>query len=247
LDDQQLLRYSRQIMLPQVDIEGQLRLLTSRVLIVGLGGLGSPSALYLAAAGVGELVLADFDRVELSNLQRQIIHDSASLGRPKTESAAARIAALNPDVRVRRFDRPLDEDNLAELVADVDLVLDGCDNFATRFAVNAACVTAGKPLISGAVIRMEGQIAVFRNDRPGCYRCLFPDGDEVPETCSETGVLAPLPGVIGAMQALEAVKLLAGIEQGLSGHLLVFDALRSTWRRLKLPVDPDCPVCGRRR
>jgi len=247
MDDAQLLRYSRQIMLPQIDIEGQARLLASRVLIVGLGGLGSPSALYLAAAGVGELVLADFDRVDLSNLQRQIIHQTDGIGRLKVESARERIAAINPEVRVRTFSEPLNEDNLPGLVSSVDLVIDGCDNFTTRFAVNAACVAARKPLVSGAVIRLEGQLAVFRADVPGsgCYRCLFPGGEDEAETCSETGVIAPLPGIIGSMQALEALKLLLGIEQGLSGRLLVFDALRSEWRKLKLAADPHCPVCGR--
>jgi len=244
--DEQLLRYSRQIMLPAIDIEGQQRLLESKALIVGLGGLGSPAAMYLAAAGVGELVLADFDTVELSNLQRQIAHDTGSLGRLKVESAAERLLAINPEIKVTPLAIRLDDGNLPELTAGVDVVLDGCDNFATRLAVNAACVRTRTPLISGAVIRLEGQLAVYRLDRPGgpCYRCLFPAGDDTAETCSETGVIAPLPGVIGSLQALEAIKLLASGESGLDNQLLLFDALRTNWRRLKIPADPECPCCG---
>lgn len=248
MNDEQLLRYSRQIMLPAVDIEGQQRLLDAKVLIVGLGGLGSPAAMYLAAAGVGELVLADFDAVELSNLQRQIIHDTSALGQPKVESAAARLRGINPDVRIRTVPIRLDESNLPALLEGVDVVLDGCDNFTTRLAVNDACVATRTPLVSGAVIRLEGQLAVFRLDRPGgpCYRCLFPATDEAAETCSETGVLAPLPGVIGSMQALEAIKLIVGAESGLDDQLLIFDALRTEWRPLRIPADPDCLCCERR-
>lgn len=247
MNDEQLLRYSRQIMLPAIDIEGQQRLLDAKVLIVGLGGLGSPAAMYLAAAGVGELVLADFDTVELSNLQRQIIHDTASIGQPKVESAAARLRGINPDVRVHTLPMRLDDANLPALLDGIDVVLDGCDNFTTRLAVNDACVATRTPLVSGAVIRLEGQIAVFRLDRQGgpCYRCLFPVADEAAETCSETGVLAPLPGVIGSMQALEAIKLIAGGESGLDDQLLIFDALRTDWRRLRIPADPDCNCSGR--
>lgn len=248
MNDEQLLRYSRQIMLSAVDLEGQQRLLAAKALVVGLGGLGSPAAMYLAAAGVGELVLADFDTVELSNLQRQVLHDTDGLGRLKAESAAARLHAINPDVTLRPLPVRLDDDNLPALTAAVDVVLDGCDNFATRLAVNAACVRTRTPLISGAVIRLEGQLAVFRLDRPGgpCYRCLFPVGDDLAETCSETGVLAPLPGVIGSLQALEAIKLLVGAGSGLDDQLLIFDALRGDWRRLRIPADPACPCCGAR-
>jgi molybdopterin/thiamine biosynthesis adenylyltransferase len=248
MNDEQLLRYSRQIMLPAIDIEGQQRLLNSKALIVGLGGLGSPVAMYMAAAGVGELVLADFDTVELSNLQRQIVHDTASIGCLKVESASERLRAINPDVRITTLAAPLDADNLPELAARVDVVVDGCDNFATRLAVNAACVQTRTPLVSGAVIRLEGQLAVFRFDRPGgpCYRCLFPAADDIPETCSETGVLAALPGVIGSLQALEAIKLLAGVESGSDDTLLIFDALRGDWRRLRIPADPACCCCGGR-
>jgi adenylyltransferase/sulfurtransferase len=246
MNDQQLLRYSRQIMLPAIDIEGQERLLNAKVLIVGLGGLGSPAALYLAAAGVGELILADFDSVELSNLQRQIAHDTNSLGRLKVDSAADRLRAINPDVRIKPLAIQLDSDNLPALTASVDVVLDGCDNFATRLAVNAACVQTRTPLISGAAIRLEGQLAVYRLDRPGgpCYRCLFPDSPEIAETCSETGVIAPLTGVVGSLQALEAIKLLAGGKTGLDDQLLLFDALHTDWRRLRIPADPECPCCA---
>lgn len=249
MNDEQLLRYSRQIMLPAIDIEGQQRLLKAKALIVGLGGLGSPAAMYLAAAGVGELILADFDVVELSNLQRQIVHDTPSLGRRKVESAADRLRAINPDTVIRPLDIQLDGDNLPELTASVDVVLDGCDNFATRLAVNAACVRTRTALVSGAAIRLEGQLAVYRLDRPGgpCYRCLFPaePGEDAAETCSETGVIAPLTGVIGSMQALEAIKLLASGESGLDDQLLLFDALRTDFRRLRIPADPECPCCGR--
>lgn len=248
MNDEQLLRYSRQIMLPAIDIEGQQRLLKARALIVGLGGLGSPAAMYLAAAGVGELILADFDVVELSNLQRQIVHDTPSLGRRKVESAADRLRAINPDTVIRPLHIQLNDDNLPELTAAADVVLDGCDNFATRLAVNAACVRTRTALVSGAAIRLEGQLAVYRLDRPGgpCYRCLFPAGPEedAAETCSETGVIAPLTGVIGSMQALEAIKLLASGESGLDDQLLLFDALRTDFRRLRIPTDPECPCCG---
>jgi|SRR5690625_1525749 len=248
MNDQQLLRYSRHIMLPAIDFEGQQRLLESKALIVGLGGLGSPAAMYLVAAGVGTLVLADFDHVELSNLQRQIVHDTQSLGLKKTKSAAQRLQAINPDIVIQTLDTPLDGSNLPALTASADVVLDGCDNFATRQAVNAACVQTGTPLISGAAIRSEGQLAVYRLDRDGgpCYRCLFPGGsaDDDQETCSETGVIGPLTGVIGSLQALEAIKLLASGESGLDDQLLLFDALRTDWRRLRIPADPGCPCCG---
>lgn len=248
MDDQQLLRYSRQIMLPQIDIEGQERLGRSRALIIGLGGLGSPVALYLAAAGVGELVLADFDRVDLTNLQRQIIHRGADIGRLKVESAADAIAAVNPEARVQVIAAPLDGDNLAVEVSKVDVVIDCTDNFATRFAANAACVAAKVPLVFGAAIRFEGQLAVFRADRDEspCYRCLFPGGEDEAETCSETGVLSPLPGVIGTLQAVEAIKVLLGIGEDLSGRLVLFDALGGRWRTLSVPRDPQCPICASR-
>jgi molybdopterin/thiamine biosynthesis adenylyltransferase len=246
MDDHQLLRYSRQLLLPQIDAEGQQRLLDARVLVIGLGGLGSPAAMYLAAAGVGHLVLNDFDRVDLSNLQRQIIHGTEDLGQPKVESARRSLERLNPEVRVEVLDRRLAGAELDEAVAGVDLVLDGSDNFATRFAVNAACVKAKKPLVSGAVIRFEGQLAVFtpgQGDSP-CYNCLYAVQGELAESCARNGVIAPLPGVIGSMQALEAIKLLAGIGGGARGRLLLFDALNLEWRQIKLRKNPKCPTCG---
>lgn len=246
LNDEELLRYSRQILLQQIDIDGQLRLQASRVLIVGVGGLGSPVALYLAAAGVGELHLADFDQVDLTNLQRQVVHDSASVGQPKVDSAMSRLAALNPLVRVVPHRQALDSDSLAAAVAAVDLVLDCCDNFATREAVNAACFAAGKPLVSGAAIRLEGQLSVFdprRADSP-CYHCLYGHGSDAALTCSEAGVVGPLVGLVGSLQALEALKLLAGFGEPMVGRLLLIDALGTRFRELKVRRDPACEVCG---
>ncbi len=244
MNDEQLLRYSRQILLPQVDTAGQARLLAARVLVIGLGGLGSPAAMYLAAAGIGELVLVDFDDVELSNLQRQIAHTTADIGRHKVDSAADTLRALNPETKVETIAGMLEGEVLAAEVARADIVLDCSDNFATRFALNAACVAAATPLVSGAAIRMEGQLAVFRNTGEGpCYRCLYREEGELEETCSQTGVLAPVVGIIGAMQALEAIKLLLDIGTTLDGRLLVFDALHMDWRTLTLRRDPACPVC----
>lgn len=248
LNDDELLRYSRQILLAQVDVEGQLRLKQGRVLIVGLGGLGSPVALYLAAAGVGELHLADFDTVDLTNLQRQVIHDSQSVGVGKVDSAMARLARLNPGVRLVAHRQVLDGDTLAEAVGAVDLVVDCCDNFATREAVNAACVAAGKPLVSGAAIRLEGQLAVFdpRDAASPCYHCLYGHGSEAELTCSEAGVIGPLVGLVGSLQALETLKLLAGFGEPLVGRLLLIDAFGSRFRELKVKRDPGCAVCGSR-
>ncbi len=248
LTDEQLLRYSRQIMLPQIGIEGQQRLRGSRVLLVGLGGLGSPVAMYLAAAGVGHLVLVDDDQVDLTNLQRQIVHRSADVGRAKVASAADTLRALNPEVRITTIAARLDGDDLDEQIVAADIVVDGSDNFATRFALNDACVRAAKPLVSGAAIRMEGQVAVFRADRNDspCYRCLYRDEGELEQTCSENGVLAPLVGIIGSIQALEVVKILVGTGEDLSGRLLLLDGERMEWRTLKLRRDPACPVCNER-
>ncbi|MWV17797.1 molybdopterin-synthase adenylyltransferase MoeB [Pseudomonas sp. L-22-4S-12] len=248
LNDDELLRYSRQILLPQIDIAGQLRLKGSRALIVGLGGLGSPVALYLAAAGVGELHLADFDTVDLTNLQRQIIHDGSQIGVSKVDSAISRLAALNPQIRLLAHRSALDADSLAAAVSAVDLVLDCSDNFTTREAVNAACVAAGKPLVSGAAIRLQGQLAVFDPRRPDspCYHCLFGHGDESALTCSEAGVVGPLVGLVGSLQALEALKLLAGFGEPLVGRLLLVDALDSRFRELRIKRDPACSVCGGR-
>lgn len=246
LSDEELLRYSRQILLPQIDVDGQLRLKAARALIVGVGGLGSPVALYLAAAGVGELHLADFDSVDLTNLQRQIIHDSHGVGLPKVDSAMARLAALNPEVRLVPHRAALDVDSLAKAVAAVDLVLDCTDNFGTREAVNAACVAARKPLVSGAAIRLEGQLSVFdpRRDDSPCYHCLYGHGSEAELTCSEAGVVGPLVGLVGSLQALEALKLLAGFGEPLVGRLLLVDALGGRFRELRVKRDPGCSVCG---
>lgn len=246
LSDDELLRYSRQILLKQVDIDGQLKLKQSRVLIVGLGGLGSPVALYLAAAGVGELHLADFDSLDLTNLQRQIAHDTPSVGMAKVDSAIARLSALNPLVNLVPHRTAMDADSLGEAVAAVDLVLDCTDNFAVREAVNAACVVAKKPLVSGAAIRLEGQLSVFdpRIESSPCYHCLYGHGSEAELTCSEAGVLGPVVGMIGSLQALEALKLLAGFGEPLVGRLLLVDALSSRFRELKVKRDPACAICG---
>nr|WP_232922965.1 molybdopterin-synthase adenylyltransferase MoeB [Pseudomonas syringae] len=246
LSDQELLRYSRQILLQHVDIDGQLRLKHSRALIVGVGGLGSPVALYLAAAGVGELHLADFDHVDLTNLQRQIIHDTQSIGQAKVDSAIARLTAINPEITFVAHRAALDTDSLGAAVQAVDLVLDCSDNFATREAVNAACIAAGKPLVSGAAIRLEGQLSVFdprRADSP-CYHCLYGHGSEAELTCSEAGVIGPLVGLVGSLQALEALKLLAGFGEPMVGRLLLIDALSTRFRELKVKRDPACSVCG---
>lgn len=246
LSDEELLRYSRQILLAQIDIDGQLRLKNASALIVGLGGLGSPVALYLAAAGVGTLHLADFDTVDLTNLQRQIIHDGSAVGQPKVDSALARLHGLNPDIQLVAHRHALDEDSLAAAVDAVDLVLDCSDNFATREAVNAACVKAGKPLVSGAAIRLEGQLSVFdpRRAESPCYHCLYGHGSEAELTCSEAGVVGPLVGLVGSLQALEALKLLAGFGEPLVGRLLLVDALGTRFRELRVKRDPGCAVCG---
>ena len=248
MNDEELLRYGRHIMLAEVDYAGQERLRAARVLIVGLGGLGSPVALYLASAGVGELVLADFDRVDLSNLQRQIAHDTASIGELKTESAAHRLRAINPAVSIRQIAERLTEENLATAVRSVDLVCDCSDNFALRFALNAACMAAGKPLVSGAAIRLEGQVTVFDPRDPDCpcYRCLYQEEGEDSLRCSETGVLSPLVGMIGSLQAAEAIKLLVGFGRPLTGRLALFDVKNAEWRTMRFRRDPTCPVCQTR-
>lgn len=245
MNDQQLLRYSRQIMLPDVDLDGQEKLLAARVLIIGLGGLGSPLAMYLAAAGVGHLVLADFDTVDLSNLQRQIAHTTDRIGQTKVESAAQALRELNPDVQLTCITQALDAESLAQHISTVDVVVDCCDNFSTRFAVNAVCVAAKVPLVSGAAIRLEGQVAVFDYRDPDCpcYRCLYDADSEENTTCAANGVLSPVVGVIGSMQALETLKLIVGFGKTLAGKLLLFDARYSQWRELSLPKDPQCPVC----
>lgn len=248
MNDDQLLRYSRQIMLPEFDVAGQQSLLDARALIIGLGGLGSPSALYLAAAGIGSLTLVDHDTVDVSNLQRQIIHDQDSVGRTKVESAAARIAALNPDTRVDRIAARLDGPELIDVVAEADVVLDGTDNFMARYAVNAACVRCKTPLVSGAAIRLEGQVTVIdpRRDDAPCYRCLYGDAGDEALNCAENGVAAPLVGIVGSVQAMEAMKIIAGVGESLAGYVLHLDAKRMEWRKFKLTKDPDCPTCGAR-
>jgi len=248
MNDEQLLRYSRQIMLPEFDVAGQDALLDAHALIVGLGGLGSPAALYLAAAGIGSLTLVDYDTVEVSNLQRQIIHDQHSLGRDKVASAADRIAAINPDTQVRTVAANLDEPRLREIIADVDVVIDGTDNFAIRYAINKACFAQRRPLVSGAAIRMEGQVAVFdprRADSP-CYQCLYADAADVVLNCAENGVAAPLVGIVGSIQAMEAIKVVAGVGDTLTGYVLYLDAKRMELRKLKLSRDPNCPTCTER-
>ncbi len=246
MDDNQLLRYSRHILLPQVGIEGQQRLRDARVLIIGMGGLGSPAAMYLAASGVGHLVIVDHDRVELSNLQRQIVHTTPSIGQYKVESAQHTLQMLNPDVRITALATQLDDDALAQELVLADAVVDASDNFATRFALNRACVAHKTPLISGAAIRMEGQVAVFRADRAHspCYRCLYKEMDELGETCSQTGVLAPLVGIIGSIQAMETIKVLLNMGETLTGRLLLLDAYTMEWRSVRLRKDAQCPVCS---
>jgi len=245
MDDAQLLRYSRQIMLPQIDAAGQQRLGDARALIIGIGGLGSPASMYLAAAGFGELVLVDHDQVDLSNLQRQIVHTTDRIGTPKTESAAQALEALNPHCRTIAINHQLDEDALLKEARLADVVLDCSDNFATRFAVNAACVATDTPLVSGAAIRWEGHLSVFTG-RPGepCYRCLYGSGEGPEDTCTANGVVAPLVGIIGSAQALEAIKLVTGAGTPVIGRLLILDALDMSWRSIRLPKDPACPVCG---
>ena len=249
MNDQQLLRYSRHILLPQVGIEGQERITAARALLLGAGGLGSPAALYLVAAGVGTLALADGDTVDLTNLQRQIMHRSAAIGRPKVESGAATLAQINPDCRVLPLQERLEGARLEDQVARADVVLDCSDNFATRHAVNRACVKSGRPLVSGAALRFDGQVAVFDTRRPEapCYHCLFPEAADVEEVrCATMGVFAPLVGIIGAVQAAEALKLVIGCGEPLAGRLLLLDGLAMAWRSITVPRDPGCAVCGQR-
>ena len=251
MDDQQLLRYSRHILLDDIGIEGQQRLRDARVLIVGAGGLGSPAAIYLAASGVGRLTLVDDDVVDLTNLQRQILHGTPDVGIAKAMSGANALQRLNPDVEVIALIERLDGERLAALAATHDVVLDCSDNFATRHAINRACVAATVPLVSGAAIRFDGQIATFDLRRPDggqqrapCYACLFPESDEVEEVaCSTMGVFAPLTGIVGAMQAAEAAKILIGLPS-LSGRLQILDARTMEWQTFALARDPACPVCG---
>lgn len=246
INDADLLRYSRQIMLPQFDVAGQQRLLDSRVLVLGLGGLGCPVALYLAAAGVGSLVLADGDRVDASNLQRQIAHGENDLGRNKAVSAADSLRAINSAVGLSVVEDRLEGAVLARWVASVDMVVDATDSFATRLDLNRACIAAGRPWVSGAAIRSEGQLTVFDPGRPtGCYRCLYPERDSEPNlSCSESGVLAPIVGIVGSLQALEVIKVLAGFGDPLYDALLLVDGWTLEARRITLKRNPACPHCS---
>lgn len=250
MDDQALLRYSRQIMLPEVDIEGQERLHAAHALIIGAGGLGSPVALYLASAGVGRITIADADQVELSNLQRQIAHQQASIGLNKAHSAQASMQSLNPHCDVVALDQHVEGEPLERLVASSDVVLDCTDRFSSRYAVNAASQKAGVPLVSGAAIRFSGQLAVFdpRDVKCPCYACLYPPDDSSDEalSCAESGVMAPLVGLIGCFQAVEAFKLLSGAGTAHQG-LATFDGLSGQWRHFQVPRDPACVVCAHRR
>ena len=237
-------RYARHLVLSEIGGPGQQRLKAATVVIVGAGGVGGPAALYLAAAGVGTLRIIDADTVSLSNLQRQILFDTADIERPKVEAAAARLGAINPHVQVEALNEALTAENAAAVVAGADVVLDGTDDFATRHAVNAACVAAGVPLVSGALGRWTGQVGVFAG-RP-CYRCLVPESPPDAETCARVGVVGALAGVIGAMAALEAIKLIAGAGEPLTGRLMLYDGLAATSRTVTVTADPECPVCGNR-
>ena len=243
MNDSELLRYSRHILLSEIGLEGQMLVTAATVLLVGAGGLGCPAALYLGAAGTGRMIIADGDVVELTNLQRQVGFRSADIGRNKAHALAQRVLENNPGVVVDALVQRLGDSALTEAVQQADVVLDCSDNFATRHAVNRACVNLGKPLVSGAALGFAGQLAVFGGKGP-CYRCLFGPGGDAAPRCSETGVFAPLVGIVGAAQAAEALKLLIGIGETLAGRLLLFDALAATWREIRVPRDPACPVCG---
>jgi molybdopterin/thiamine biosynthesis adenylyltransferase/rhodanese-related sulfurtransferase len=246
LTNDETLRYSRHLILPEVGVEGQLKLKHARVLCIGAGGLGSPVALYLAAAGVGTLGIVDFDVVDFTNLQRQVLHGTADVGRKKLDSAAERIAAINPNVGIRKFETRLTSANAMEVLRDFEIVVDGTDNFATRYLVNDACVLTGKTNVYGSIFRFEGQASVFATKAGPCYRCLYPEPPPpgmVP-SCAEGGVLGVLPGLVGMIQATEAIKLILGVGEPLIGRLLLVDALAMRFRELKLRKNPDCPVCG---
>jgi adenylyltransferase/sulfurtransferase len=248
MDDRQLLRYSRHILLDEIGVEGQERIRAASMLVIGAGGLGSPAAYYLASAGVARVTLVDGDTVDLTNLQRQILHTTERIGTPKAESGRATLAAINPDVEVVAVARRVDADALDALARDATIVLDCSDNFATRHAVNRACVAHRKPLVSGAAIRFDGQLAVFdlRRDDAPCYACLFPEGEGEDELCAIMGVFAPLTGIVGTLQAAEALKLAAGVGESLSGTLLMLDARDMQFRAVRVPRDPACAVCSGR-
>jgi molybdopterin/thiamine biosynthesis adenylyltransferase/rhodanese-related sulfurtransferase/molybdopterin converting factor small subunit len=246
LSHEEILRYSRHLILPDVGVEGQKKLKAARVLLVGAGGLGSPAALYLAAAGVGTLGIVDFDVVDKTNLQRQVLHGTSTVGIPKLQSAKQRINDLNPNVRVETFETRLTADNALDIIRDFDIVADGTDNFPTRYLVNDACVLLGKPNVYGSIFRFEGQASVFHAKQGPCYRCLYsePPPPGLVPSCAEGGVLGVLPGIIGSIQAMETIKLILGVGEPLIGRLVLFDALKLQFRELKLEKDPDCPVCG---
>src|SRR5213596_2192967 len=248
LSHEEILRYSRHLILPDVGVEGQRKLKAARVLLVGAGGLGSPAALYLAAAGVGTLGLVDFDVVDKTNLQRQILHGTSAVGTPKLESARARIQDLNPNVQVETFETRLTSENALDIIREFDVVADGTDNFPTRYLVNDACVLLGKPNVYGSIFRFEGQASVFYARQGPCYRCLYsePPPPGLVPSCAEGGVLGVLPGIIGSIQAMEAIKQIVGFGESLIGRLVVFDGRRMQFRELALQKDPDCPVCGSR-
>lgn len=233
-------------MLPEIDASGQIKLAEATVLIVGMGGLGSPAAMYLAAAGVGHLILSDFDKVDLSNLQRQIIHSTADIGRPKVESARDRLSALNPEVKLTLIDHVVDGVTLKELVRNADIAIDATDNFQSRFALNEACVSTKTPLVSAAAIRFEAQVSVFdpRDPESPCYRCLYTDDNFSDQSCTANGVISPLLGIIGSIQATEAMKLIIGLGKTLKGELLLIDVMTMDWHKARLRKDPGCPVCG---
>jgi len=247
MNDEQLLRYSRQILLPQFGIEGQQQLLDAHVLIIGLGGLGSPVAMYLAAAGVGQLTLADHDVVDLSNLQRQIVHRTHNIGQAKVDSAKENLLQINPDIKINCVQQKLAEAEMDALVQQVDVVVDATDNFPSRFAINKICFKNKKPLVSGAAIRMEGQVSIFdmRDSVSPCYHCLYDEEGTIAETCSENGVMSPMVGIIGSIQALETIKLISNTGESLTGKLLITDGMHQEWRSMKLRKDPDCPVCSK--
>ncbi len=246
MKDDDLIRYSRQIMLPEIDAGGQLKLANAKVVIFGLGGLGSSASIYLAAAGVGHLVLNDFDKVDLSNLQRQILHSTNDIGKLKTESARDHLLSLNPELTLTLIDHKLEADEISEYIKDANVVVDATDNFSSRFMINQACINCGVPLVSGAAIRFEAQISVFdpRDKMSPCYRCLYNEGENTDETCTANGVISPLLGIIGSIQAIETMKLIMGIGETLTGKLLLFDAMTMEWHQAKLPRDPQCPVCS---
>jgi len=246
MKDEQLLRFSRQIMLPEMDVAGQQKLVDATVLIVGMGGLGCPAAMYLSAAGVGHLIIADDDEVELTNLQRQIAHSQSRLGAAKVSSAEQALVGLNPDVKITAINARLEGAALDDAVQKADVVVDACDNFTSRFAINRSCIANSKPLVSGAAIRMEGQVAVFDSNNPEspCYQCLYQEGDDDDASCSHNGVMAPLVGIIGSVQAMETIKVITGIGKTLAGRLLLLDASTMQWREMRLPRDPECVACS---